>query len=185
MRYSTIICRHIAQAFTNFWPFNVYQLVTAMCNIERRSLVPHILSTSHSSTIGDEVFFKLSKIHHHPQRNKDTAASQNSEYLHPSEVFLIVSVKNWTCARNRLFLGGGSWSLLAPRRVAAVQVHQVFLSQELDLWDFAEALTANFDLCIHPASIQLNPYHNQPRDREHQDGFIGRDTWLLSTCNPW
>ncbi len=66
----------------------------------------------------------------------------------------------------------------------AVQEHQVFFISRADLWDFSEALTADFDLCIHPASIQLNPYHQQPRDREHQDGFTGRDTRLLSTCNP-
>lgn len=60
----------------------------------------------------------------------------------------------------------------------------MFLSQERDLWDFSEALTADFDLCIHPASMQLNPYHQRPRDREHQGGFTGRDTRLLSTCNP-
>lgn len=40
------------------------------------------------------------------------------------------------------------------------------LSQENDLWVFSEALTADFDLCIHPASIQLNPYHCRPRDCE-------------------
>lgn len=70
------------------------------------------------------------------------------------------------------FLGG----ILKPRG------RQLFLSGEHDWWDFSKALT------LISASIQLqyslNPYHLQPRDRQHQDGFTGRDPCLLSTCNP-
>lgn len=57
--------------------------------------------------------------------------------------------------------------LLKPQAACGHTGEADILSQENDLWGFSEALTADFDLCIHPASIQLSPYRCQPRDREH------------------
>lgn len=69
------------------------------------------------------------------------------------------------CPRSRLFLGVIPQP---PAPLAGLWPYTFFFISrarfEGFLWDF--------DLCIHPASIQLNPYHHQPREPRHQDGYF-------------